>query len=175
MINNYNGVKYLDRYDLASGYYLNRASKILDTFNIKNQYDDINTILEFHNICKYFEDDQRLSSWSDDIYNNYKNICISLRKTMGIFMSKISNDSLLILYDKVDVNYIEDFWELFEQHCLKKEYTSAVINKIIANSIFTLRCILLHKKIVPKLQYQVAHFSYLNCNIKLHIFPNQIA
>lgn len=162
MINNYNGVKFLDRYDLASGYYLNRASEILDTFNIEKQYDDVNVILEFYNICKYLEDDQKLSSWNDDVYNKYKDTSFSLKKKIGIFMSKISSENLLTIYNRTDVNYQADFWELFDKHCLKKEYNSEVINQIIRTSVFTFRCILLYKRTVNKFSEEIREFMMNN-------------
>ena len=50
----YNGVKFYSKTDLSGGHYLRHAEHVLDEFNDSLEYTDINQIVEFYNICRYF-------------------------------------------------------------------------------------------------------------------------
>lgn len=56
----YNGVKFYSKTDLSGGHYLRHAEHVLDEFNDSLEYTDINQIIEFYNICRYFDEEMYL-------------------------------------------------------------------------------------------------------------------
>ncbi len=48
-------VKFYSKEDMASGYNLIKAEKIINNFDEQKEYNDINELIEFYNITKYID------------------------------------------------------------------------------------------------------------------------
>ena len=58
-------VKFYSKEDMASGYNLSKAEKIIDSFDEQKEYNEINELSEFYNIIKYIDNEVFLKKWDE--------------------------------------------------------------------------------------------------------------
>lgn len=108
-------VVYYSPGDWAGGYNLEKAEEIIKKFDNNVEY-EINELLEFYNILKYFENNVYLKKWSETQKESYKEIVKNMKKkVMKYFNTKINDSNIIELYKIIDLNYKENFFELFSK------------------------------------------------------------
>lgn len=64
-------VKFYSTTDLGSGYQLQKAENILESYNDTKEY-NITKLIEFYNITKYIDNKIFLKKWDDTYIDNVK-------------------------------------------------------------------------------------------------------
>ena len=77
-------VHFYSKEDLSGGYQLSKGEHILRN-EIKYNSTDINEVLEFYNIKKYFDNNLFLRSWTKEETDNFKQKAIEYGKIVGHF------------------------------------------------------------------------------------------
>lgn len=65
-------VKFYSKEDMASGYNLIKAEKIINNFDEQKEYNDINELIEFYNITKYIDNGVFFKSWDEEYIQKAK-------------------------------------------------------------------------------------------------------
>ena len=157
------GVKFYSLNDMASGYELRNAESIIESFNIEEDYSDINKIIELYNIKQYFDNEIYLLSWDDSTKLKYISIVKSFSRTIGKFFSRIKGDNIVDFWKKVSNQYHSDFWCLIEYYAVYKKITSEQFVRLL-NEEFILIHILYCEKIVKCFGEEIA--NELTANIE---------
>ena len=109
------GIKYYDNYDLSVGENFNMLLSTID--NIKKDNLNINDILEYFNILKFF---------NYEILNrvdvNIKNKCIS---------SKSVCNNIISIIDDIEWYYIDNFFEIINDYKVYERISESVIFNLI--------------------------------------------
>lgn len=110
------GIKFYSEYDMACGWELEKIVEKVNDKAIDSEW-GITDLLEFHNILKYINikrfSDHIVQETSIDIKNYEKKI----KQKIGIFVG-YHKDDFINLYDEVDFDNTEDFFEVFEGYKL---------------------------------------------------------
>lgn len=143
------GVKFYSSRDLSCGNNLSKAEIILETYDEKHEYSDINTILEFYNIKLYLEHQCYLKKWEEKTINKYRKISQSFNKQIGFYLSSINDGNILSIYREIKSQYYDDFWTLFEKFKLYNKISKEVF-EILLTERLNLRYVLNHRILVKK-------------------------
>lgn len=98
--NDLNRVKFFSKEDMAGGHQLSKGEHILRKETLSN-YTDINDVLELYNIKKYIDNDLYLRDWSQEDIEDFKQKVTEYGKVIRQFMSKIDNNNVVDLYEKI--------------------------------------------------------------------------
>lgn len=143
----YNGIKFFDSRDGSNPYYLERSEIVLDELDININY-NINNIIEFYNITRYFDNNYRLTKWSDDDYNHFSKQSKKLKPIIGKYISKIDCNNFISTYEQTDIAYKEDFWALLNEYIKSSSIATFDIYKLLEMYPRALYQILKYKNIV---------------------------
>lgn len=124
-------IKFYDKYDMSSGWYLQSAEIFFQHWEENTSKPTINTILELYNIKKYFDADMRLEQWTDTQVAEYKNKCKLIPGILGRFCATISDANLERLYKSVDWDYADDFWEVICDYKVYQRISPETIGKLM--------------------------------------------
>ena len=154
-----NTVKYYSSKDMSCGYNLKEAEKIIALFSIDKTDYKINQILELYNIKLLFNANIRLQEWDDLRYNSLADTVKEFDKPIGIFFSKINNENFVSVYNQINYNYKENFWELFDSFKLYNRIHCEIIASMLENQEISIKYLLSHKSTSKK--YETAICSYM--------------
>lgn len=152
----YEGVKFYSENDLGIGWALEKAEPIIIGFDAENSITDINAIIELFNIQKLLECGTRLKKWSDAEYNEYKSKAKTITGVIGKFFEQIDDSTFIENYKKITLEYIDDFWELFEKYKCYKNVSPGIFEEFLSLTDTPLYMILSHKVIVQAYDIQLA-------------------
>lgn len=141
-------VKYYSINDLAYGYHLENSIKLIKEYEAGKIAENINDKIEIYNIKKYFDDKIYLNYMELDDIKNYENIINSCFELVVKFFKSITKDSFATLYNNVDINYKNDFWELVEKFNVYENVTDEKFEEFINTSEVWLHELLKCKKFV---------------------------
>ena len=116
MVENYDGIKFYSSTDLSSGYFLKGVEDFFHAFDPEKEYTQVNNVIELFNIKCFFDIDLRLTKWSDTDFDCYKKITENFAPIIAQFFSKINEMNFMKHLQDVDINYIDDFWFLFNHY-----------------------------------------------------------
>lgn len=108
----------------------------------------INDALEYYEIHKYFEDGARLPAWSDEDYQIYEEKSCRLWELTNRFFSSLTASNLENEYSRLEIDYISDFWQLFDSCKLYERIEESVFARILICKHRPICEILQHKRIV---------------------------
>lgn len=138
-------VKFYSIEDMSSGYNFNKAIEIIKTLYPKDY--DINDIIEFYNIIKIFN-----KSIIDSLEKEIKELCINsqpkLNSIIGKFCKCINNSNIINYLSDVDVNYIEDFFEILDKYKVYKNINDKTFKDILEKNDNYLHIVLYNKELV---------------------------
>lgn len=123
-------VKFYSKGDWASGYHLKKVEQILMTFNENSDF-DINDILEMHNIILYIENDLKLETWTQEQIESYRTQCKSIKNIIGRYFGNLTNENIIENYLRLEYDYRNDFWFLFEKYKLFNKISAAVFTQML--------------------------------------------
>ena len=156
-------IKYYSPSDWFGGYYLEKAEQIILNFEKEREY-NINDILEFFNIYKYFDNKVYLTKWDDKYIQKLKNTVNQMRATVyKFFKAKINEESIISTYEEVDINYKNDFFDLLSNCIESINISNAKMMELLQCEKIRIRDVLEYKPLVKK--YDAVIKDYLMNNI----------
>lgn len=144
----YNGVKYYSPNDWGISVELEEAENIIKGFDSDATITDINVILELFNVQKLLECGTRLKKWSDAEYYQYQRKAKSIKGVLGRFFTRIDDSLFIEHYKNVAIEYIDDFWELFENYKCYRKVSPETFDEFLLLRETPLYRLLSHKEIV---------------------------
>ena len=123
-------VKFYSKGDWASGYHLKKVEQILMTFNENSDF-DINDILEMHNIILYIENGLKLKTWTQEQIESYITQCKSIKNIIGRYFGNLTNENIIENYLRLEYDYRNDFWSLFEKYKLFNKISATVFTQML--------------------------------------------
>jgi len=109
-------VKFYSINDLMYGHNLSNCHRLLlDYDSGVKEAQDVNDIIELYNTKKYLDNKVYLADWTSEIMAQLERISNEKIGIIARFIKSIDNDNLLDIYNKVNRNYKDDFWELFDK------------------------------------------------------------
>lgn len=152
------GVKYYSITDMSIGWNLEKAEKVINSFDDNNEQYDINYILELYNICLLFDTGVRLKKWSDNDYTKLNSIVAKFRSLIGRFLSKVDYLKLKSFYPNISIHYKDSFGEVFESYKVYKNFSGNEFSSILAQFNIPIYIILMHKMIVQHFDNEMSAF-----------------
>lgn len=113
MVINLERVKFYSNIDMSSGYNFNLAIDIIKKLSEKEY--NINDILEFYNILKFFNK-EILDYQTDEIQKLCNNSKKELNSIIGKFNKNINNSNIEEYLAQVEFDYVEDFFEMLDKY-----------------------------------------------------------
>ncbi len=111
---------------------------------------DINDAIEYFQLHKYFKDGARAKNWTDDDYACFLEKSNRLWGLTNRFVNNISDSNIVSEYEKIELNYASEFWELFDSNRLSERISDASFRNLLKCKYVPLANILEHKSIVKK-------------------------
>lgn len=109
-------VKFYSVEDWSSGHNLVIAEEIIKEHCSSKKYRNINAVIELYNIQKFFISGMKLSSWTEEEMMLYNQVVKErFKEIIGYFFSKINDQNFISIFKKVDIDYIENFFEIIEE------------------------------------------------------------
>lgn len=138
-------IKYYSSNDFSFSEEFNRALSLIK--NIKEKECNINDILEFYNILKFLNNDI-VKSHSNEIDKNWQDSKKIMQQLVNKFCLKINKDNIMTILDEVELNYIDDFFEVFSKYKIYTRIDDDVFTKIINRRATDINSILEVKDLV---------------------------
>ena len=143
-------VKFYSKEDMASGYNLIKAEKIINDFDEQKEYNDINELIEFYNITKYIDNGVFLKSWDEEYIKIAKDTSKKMKSIVFKGFNNIQNETLIDVFDKLNKRYRDDFFEIINNIIDNINIESDTIKKLLNKYPYHIYDILTNKKIVDK-------------------------
>lgn len=119
--------------DLGNSMQLLRAEKVLENYKAGIEYSDINEILELYNVKLLIENQLALKSWDKEKVAKYAKIVNYFGKDVVIFFRKyITAETAVEYFGKVNDEYQQNYWDVFEKLGLTDILTDEFINNMLA-------------------------------------------
>lgn len=141
-------VKFYSALDYSSGFHLNKAKEIIDRFDSNKVDYDINEIIEFYNIIKFIDIKAYLTTWKQQDIEVIEKVSKEYKKIVSCYVKSIDDSNFVKLYNKVDRNYKDDFFELLEKYKIYKIISETIFDEILHNENVCMHYILRNKKLV---------------------------
>lgn len=128
-------VKFHSKNDLSSGYYLTISAEVLNKYiQIGCLFQNINDVIEFYNIKKYMDNDMYLLTWESELVEQYLAFVKHNYSEIAKFIKSINSNNLLLMYKEIELDYRDDFWELFERFKCYLDVDNDTFNSFIYES-----------------------------------------
>ena len=154
----YNGVKYYGKNDMSIGWYLEKAEKVINSFDENNSHDDINSILELYNISLLFDSQERLNTWNDVYYCDLKSKVNRFIPIISKYFSNLDILKIKSFYNKISRQYQEDFWRLFSRFKTYEKVKNEEFISILYEFNVSLYLILIHQDIVKYFDNEISDY-----------------
>lgn len=158
-----NRVKFYSNGDLLSGYNFNKAIEFVKKLEDDDKYYNINDIIELYNILKFFNE-----STLDTLTKEVKDICINskpkLNKTIKNFCDDINDSNLKKYLNEVDLNYIEDFFEILNKYKIYKKISNNAFEDVLNENENYMRIVITNKELVLKFDEILRKYLLINKN-----------
>ena len=121
-------VKFYSIGDMSTSYNFYKAVEIIKILHDKD-YNNINDIIEFYNIVKFFN-----KSIISSLEKETKELCVNskpkLDSIIGNFCKNINNLNVINYLSDVDFIYIEDFFEIINKYKVYQNIDDKTFEKI---------------------------------------------
>ena len=111
---------------------------------------NINDAIEYFQIHKYFKDGARAKEWSDEDYACYLEKSKKLWSLTNRFINSLSDSNIVCEYEKIEINYVSEFWELFDSNKLSEKISDESFRSLLECKHIPFANILEHQSIVKK-------------------------
>lgn len=158
MVSEYIGVKYYSDNDLSLGWNLEKSEEIIQSIDFYKTDNNINYILELYNVHLLIKSDARLTSWSDEYYNNIKIKTNGIMRVVAKYFNNIELDDISNFYDDISYLYLDNLWELISKFKIYEKFNSYSFAEFLRNKPVNLEYILRHKNIVEKFDDKIKDY-----------------
>ena len=143
---------------------MEKAEQVILNFDNDKDY-DINDILEFFNIYKYFDNKVYLTKWDDDYIQKLKDIVKQMKvKAYKYFNTKINEDNIISVYETVDIHYKNEFFELFSNCIEAMNISNEKMAELLQCEKIRIRDVLEYKTLVIKYDDIIKEYLMNNNN-----------
>lgn len=140
-------VRFFDSNDMMYGYKLDKIA----TMSVPNYSEiDINDAIEFYEIKRYFDNGVRSQEWNDEEYEKYRNKADKLYALTLRLFNCLCDNNIVDEYNKIERNYKNSFWLLFDTCKLYNQISVEVFNTLIHSEHVSFRHVFSHRNIVNK-------------------------
>lgn len=143
----YRGVKYYGKGDLSTAYQLRKAADLLEKIDLLD-ITDVNRVLELANVKAMFDNDLKLSEWSDEQYSTYQTRAKQIAGIIGRYFSTICDENIKKVWSEVSSLYFADFWGNFMHYECHTRVSANSIKNLLEEETGLLRLILEQKELV---------------------------
>lgn len=154
----YIGIKYYSDNDLSLGWNLEKSEEIIQSIDFCKTDNNINYILELYNVHLLIKSDARLTSWSDEHYNNIKIKSNGIMSVVAKYFNNIELDDISNFYDDISYLYLDNLWELISKFKIYEKFNSYSFAEFLRNKLVNLEYILRHKNIVEKFDDKIKDY-----------------
>lgn len=154
----YVGVKYYSDNDLSFGWNLEKSEEIIQSIDFYKTDNNINYIIELYNVHLLIKSDVRLTSWSDEYYNNIKIKSNGIMRVVAKYFNNIELDDILNFYDDISYLYLDNLWEIISKFKIYEKFNSYSFAEFLRNKRVNLGYILRHKNIVKKFDDKIKDY-----------------
>lgn len=158
MKSSYIGVKYYSNNDLSLGWNLEKSEEIIQSIDFYKTDNNINYILELYNVHLLIKSDARLTSWSDEHYNNIKIKSNGILRVVAKYFNNIELDDISNFYDDISYLYLDNLWELISKFRIYEKFNSYSFAEFLRNKLVNLEYILRYKNIVEKFDDKIKDY-----------------
>lgn len=156
-------VKFYSTTDLSSGWNLKKSEYIITDYDLGNrEAKDINDIIELYNIKKFFDSKTYLQEWTPDIVAKFNKI---IKETFfGIvprFIKSIDDDNFISIYNEIDFDYEEDYWELINNFKAYENISEQKFIELMSSSKVSLYDLLKYKNVTAHFGGIIKDYIYL--------------
>lgn len=138
-------VKYYSRNDFCYGRGLERIESIeIPALGEISTSDAI----EYYEIKRYFDDNTRIKTWTDDEYERYRDRVNTLFGLTMRFFNSFDDDNIVDRYSTIDVMEHEAFWALFDKCKLYNKISEPVFDVLIHSESVAPGIIFFHESLV---------------------------
>ncbi len=159
-------LKFYSLNDMSIGYNLNKLVEIVSNFEDTKQDYTINEIIEFYNITIFIDNNLFLTKWSEEEVTLIKDSNKQFKTIVNKYFSSIPGSDLGQIYENIDWNYKDNFWEIIEKFNTFKAFEESEFIVFLNLSSPNLRNILCNKKTVS--HFDTAVKDYI-ISIPVHI------
>lgn len=139
-------IKYYGPDDYSAPMMFENAKPILESFDEKYTYNSINELIELFNIHSLLEHG-RIKEEAVKPYFCYKS---RMMKAVALFFKSINDENIIDYYDDISIDYIEDFWTLFDKFRLYERISDSSVKQLMNKDANALHQILKNKRLVKK-------------------------
>lgn len=158
-----NRVVYYSPGDWSGGYNLEKAEEIIKAYDENKEY-DINELLEFYNIYKFFQNKVYLKNWSKEQISDYSKIVNKMKgKVFKYFKLNVNSSNLSQMYEEVDLHYKNNFFELLSKCINMNSLLDDDIEKLLRNKSIRIIDILEYKELITR--FDILLTKYFQDNI----------
>lgn len=150
-------VVFFSKDDLASGYNLLNAEKLLINFDVED-LSNVNDLLEIYHIKLYFDNSLFLKTWSKTTKEAFIQTVSKAETKLKEFFLGIQNDHIINLLNEVDFDYKKSFWHLITYYKVFKKISSETFVEILKDASFSLGYVLQQKIIVDHFHQDLRKF-----------------
>ncbi len=150
-------VIFFSKRDMAGFNMLEKAEKLLDAPRDFSSL-DLNTLLEFHHIHQYFENNVYLERWTSAQKAAYQQLVKSALTEIRNFLASIIPGQLLEEVIQLDFNNRENFWGLLQYFELYKKVDSGLFKALLTANPLHIRYVLPLKKLVQHYNIELRDF-----------------
>ena len=165
-------VKFYSKEDMASGYNLIKAEKIINNFDEQKEYNDINELIEFYNITKYIDNGVFLKSWDEEYIQKAKDTSKKMKSVIFKRFNSIQNETLIDVFDKLNKRYRDDFFEIINNIIDNINIESDTIKELLNKYPYHIYDILTNKKIVDKYDNVIKEHMIIDVENSTRIFTD---
>lgn len=169
-----NRVVFYSKYDMSRAFHFERIETLINSFDINNQYTDINDIMELYHVKCFFDNEIYHRDWNDDKIKKYKATVNRFNGVLGRFFAKINGENCASIYKELNFDYRKSFWTLIEYFNVYLRIDGNQFCELLKDCSTALRNILFHKKIVLNFDAEIANVLTENINYAELVFDYYI-
>lgn len=112
------GIQFYDRfvyrpeYGYSCSYYQERINQIIDSYTDLAYDEDPDNLIELYDTLRYISDVDNDNNISAELKSMYKSHIPTIRRILGVYFSKISDDNFYEIAEKIHPQYSDRFWKL---------------------------------------------------------------
>lgn len=150
---------------------LQKATQVIESFSGVEKCTDINDVIELYHTRKFIDKGISLDSWSEEFISKSD----GFNKIVVNYFNAIDSDVIVEIYDSVEFDYKESFWNIIEGFGIKGVLTEENIAELCESDKFTLHYILRCAKIVKRYNQSLAKLFKNNENAAEWLLDHYVA
>jgi len=146
------------------GHYLKNSEKLIKEYEAGKVVQDINDVIALYNVKKYFDNKIYLAEWTIDDIECYKSIIKMNLGMIAKYFKSITERELILVYNEVDLDYKDDFWEIFGIFKVYENISEDQFKEFINTSKIWLYQLLKHKSIIEYFGKIIRDYMLSDCS-----------